>query len=276
MSLMPEVEDRLVQAAEQHYGRARRRQLPRLQPRPRRSTRTLLVMFATLGIAVPAVAATHAWEPILGKPSADGQAPRVATDTIPADQLQMLSVLRRDQTDQDHSAATLGLLEPLAPTTDGVRLQGIRLLSAGDGDPAVALIPVAQLFKRFPNEGGGLLARDALCLTDASNVVCATSDQVKAGGLTGFEGNYVYGLVPDGVATVRFDYADGSSVRLPVHDDYYGAKVAALPTIPQSDTSHLTLMLQRDPATDTTPRTAATMTWLDAQGHEVLRVPNQG
>jgi hypothetical protein len=274
MTLLPEIEDRLVEAADEHFSRSRRWRPTRL--RFPHSSRALVVMFATLGIAVPAVAATHAWEPLLGNPSADGNAPRIATDAIPAEQRQLLSVLRRDQTDQDHSAATLGLLEPLAPTTDGVRLQGVRLLSAGPGDPPVALIPVAQLFKRFPSEGGELLARDALCLTDESNVVCATTDQFKAGGLTGFEGSYAYGLVPDGVAAVHVEFADGQSKSLTVHDNFYEAKFAVLPTVPASSASNLSLMLQRDPATDTTPRAPATMTWLDAQGHEVLRLPNQG
>jgi hypothetical protein len=274
MTLLPEIEDRLVEAADEHFSGSHRWRPTRL--RLPRSSRALVVMFATLGIAVPAVAATHAWEPLLGKPSVDGDSPRIATDAIPEQQRQMLSVLRRDQTDQDHSAATLGLLEPLAPTTDGVRLQAVRVLAGSAGDPPVALIPVAQLFKRFPDRGGELLARDALCLTDASNVVCATTDQLKVGGLTGFEGNYAYGLVPDGVATVRIDFADGHSESLAVRDNFYGAKLSVLPTIPQSEASRLTLMLQRDPATDTTPRALATMTWLDGQGHEVLHLSDQG
>jgi hypothetical protein len=274
MTLLPEIEDRLVEAAEGHFNPSRRWRPPRL--RLPRSSRALLVTFVTLGVAVPAVAATHVWEPLLGKPSVDGGSPRVAADTIPGAQRQMLSVLRRAQTDQDQSAATLGLLEPLAPTTDGVRLQGVRLLGVGAGDPPVALIPVARLFERFPDQGGQPLARDALCLTDQSNVVCATTDQVEAGGLIGFEGNYAYGLVPDGVATVRVDFADGHSVSLAVHDNFYGAKLSPLPTIPGSEAGRLTLMLQRDPAADTTPRAPATMTWLDAQGREVLPSSDQG
>lgn len=229
-------------------------------------------MFATLGITVPAVAATQAWEPLLGKPSIDGSSPRAASDGIPDEQRRMLSVLRQTQTENDHSAATLGLLEPLAPTTDGVRLQGVRLLTAGVADVPVALIPVAQLFKRLPDQGLELLAKDALCLTDKSNVVCATSDQVKAGGLTGFEENYFYGVVPDGVATVRVEFLDGRSKSLTVKDNFYGARFSPLPTIPES--RRFTLMLQRDPMTDTTPRAAATITWLDSRGSAISRSPD--
>jgi hypothetical protein len=269
MILLPEVEDRLVEAAERRFSQPRLWRLAR--PRLPRSTRALLATFVSLVIAVPAVAATRAWEPVLGNPSVDGSSPRIAADAIPEQQRQMLSVLRRAQTDQDHSAATLGLLEPLGPTTDGVRLQGVRLLGAGAGDPPVALIPVAQLFKRLPHQGGEQLARDALCLTDRSNVVCATTEHVKAGALTGFDGDYAYGLVPDGVATVRLDFVDGHSVSLLVHDNFYGAKLSPLPILPPSDAGRITLMLQRDPATDTTPRVSATVTWLDAQGHEPSR-----
>jgi len=268
VTILPEVEQRLVDAAEHRF--ADRRSVATRRPRFLRSTKLLLAGCASLAVAVPAVAATRPWEPLLGKPSVDGRSPRTTQEAIPAQQRALLGVLRRAQTETDRSAATLGLLEPLAPTTDGVRLQGIRLLGGSAGAPAVALVPVARLYKRLPDQGGQLLAQDALCLTDHSSVVCATTEQLRAGGLMGSAGNYSYGLVPDGVASVRFTLPDGQTQTVAVVENFFEAELQAIPEHPTG--AQITLFQQRDPDSDPPrDRPTATITWLDSDGRAVPR-----
>jgi hypothetical protein len=263
MSMLPEIEAAVVAAAERRHA---------AEPAPTRRgfrgwarrTRILTVACGSLLVAVPAVAATQSWLPLLGKPSVDGASPSISADAVPADQANALGVLRREQSESDRDAATEGLLEPLAPSTDGVRLGDIRLLQGVDG-PSVALVPVARLYKGVPSAGGTLLGRDALCLTDRATIACGTLDQLRSGGIVGSAGRFVFGLVPDGVTTVRFTYADGDIVDIPVRENFYG-RILPKPAARDDDTPRA-LFLQRDPrAADDEAPSPATVSWLDARG----------
>lgn len=179
----------------------------------------------------------------------DGSSPTVSADGVPPRQFQALGVLRRAQSKQDRGAETEQLLSSLAPVTDGVRLQAMRLLYAESGQ-SIALVPVARLYRRTPAAGGQIVGRDGLCLTNTLDgglsVVCGTTSELTAGGIAGTSGPFAYGLVPDSVATVRFAFSDGPTIDLAVRDNFYGKHLLASPA--RIDQPPVTLGLSATPA----------------------------
>jgi hypothetical protein len=273
MTMLPEVEHSLLAAAQRRHELTADTATPSPGAMRRlwRTRRALVLACGSLLIAVPAVAATQPWQPLLGDPSVDGSSPTVSADRVPAPQLQALGVLRREQTEQDRGAETRQLLSSLAPVTDGVRLQAVRLLHAESGQ-SVALVPVARLYRRMPAAGGRIVGRDGLCLTNTLNgglsVVCGTTRELNAGGIAGTSGVFTYGLVPDGVASVRFAFTNGPTIDLAVRDNFYGEDLPAAPA--RIDQRPVTLGLQRNPSpASSTAARPVTVTWLDADGGAV-------
>ncbi len=237
-----------------------------------------LAVAAILAIAGAAVAATAIWQPQLGDdrrghPTASGSAP-------PADQLEHLGVLRRDQTDADRGAQSRYALSFQDPSLKGIRTAYVRLLGTRPDGRGYVLIPVASW------QG----IRDALCLWDqdveGGGQSCFSTEQIRDGratmlaiaippelrrprhpikiGADGLPKNVppppmpvggvrYSGLVPDGVASVELRNAYGAA-RARVHDNFFASGVAFNPA---------------DPNRRVQPGDTPAIRWLDADGNDV-------
>jgi hypothetical protein len=149
MTLMPEIHDALARAVA--VRRARRR----------RSWRAGLVVLGGVVFAGTAVAATGGWHPILGDD--DRGHPRESQAAVPADQLALLEVLRREQTGADRGADVRAVLRLLGrEEIDGVHTDGVRLLRRHPGGVTV-LVPterVGRHDKGYPST----VRREVLCV----------------------------------------------------------------------------------------------------------------
>jgi hypothetical protein len=226
--------------------------LARRAARRRRRVRIFAITIALLGLLSTAAAtATLFWQPQLGNDS-QGH-PTASTSDVPADQLALLSVLRRPQTDADRGAAGRYAASWLGRQFRGVRTDSIRVLTNG-----------AVLFSAEHSPSGD----NALCLfladTEGGVISCSTTDQLKRGGTalltmpppdikfrtkngklvlrngrpipvpgspTSPRPARVVGIVPDGVAAVRF-----GETTVPVHDNAYDAH------LPPGVTAHSKLL----------------------------------
>jgi hypothetical protein len=181
-----------------------------------RATRRLVAGLVVALVATPALAVTRPWEPILGHPDTDHGAPTASTGPVSPAEARVLGVLRRPQTDDDRTSGKL--LVSLHPGFDGVETAAVRLLRPGAD--AIALVPAERLFQNDQRTGTPLYT-DALCLADADSVTCGSRDDLLAGRILNLKGTRVYGLVPDGVATVRVDFADGGTAEAPVSENLF-------------------------------------------------------
>lgn len=222
--LMPEVRDALVSAARE-----------RARPRRRVLRRT-----GALGVAVvlaggTAVAATT-WRPQLGDD--DRGHPTVAAQSVPADQVNALGVLRREQTTADRGPRVQATLRLLAPSEDGgVHVDGVRLLAEHDGG-ALVLVPLERIGRDDPGYPSSI-RRDVICALQYSDAggagkSCGTTADLRAGdiagsmsvdrGLIGADDlaetkMRYFQLVPDGVARVEVTLRDGSLHLLDVRNN---------------------------------------------------------
>ncbi|HEX8122202.1 MAG TPA: hypothetical protein VF549_13150 [Solirubrobacteraceae bacterium] len=225
----------LEAAAERHARRAARR---------RRQTRLAGVLaIALLGLTGAAAATgTLFWQPELGNES-QGHATASPAD-VPSAQRDVLAVLRRPQTDADRGAAARYAVSWVGKDFHGVRTNSVRVLSNG-----------AVLFSAERGPAG----EDSLCLfladKEAGGITCTDTDrlrrdgfaiitmpapdtkyQTKNGTLVLREGQpvpvpgsappspqpvRVTGVVPDGVAAVRF-----GQTAVTVRDNAYDAHLA--------------------------------------------------
>ena len=213
------LQERLV-AASRELTRARRRKVRR-----RGAVCAALVVLVT----PPALAATGVWRPTLG--DGRGRAPEISTDAPPPDQLALLGVLRREQTEADRGVATRYALKFVdSPGMKGVRTDSIRLLAQSDQDRGVVLVPVKHYERRLPGEIPPELRKraektidDALCVyqldIDGAGVACYSSEDVKQGNVWMGLGRRTFMLVPDGVASVRTEYADRDPIDAPVREN---------------------------------------------------------
>lgn len=192
----------------------------RASPGGRRAAVAALV--GTLLVAAPAVALVGAWEPQLGRPGADpGAAATAATRPVGAAAAQSLAVLRRAQTARDRRLAE-PLLRVLDRQTRGVQIAGIRALSA-----EWALVPVTTL-----DIGGTASSGDQLCITDGNALACASAETARRSGIgvTSADASTtrVAGLVPDGVAEVRYTPQGGSPVTAAVRSNLYSLAIGSI------------------------------------------------
>jgi hypothetical protein len=239
----------------------------RLSARKRRLRRRRGACAAAIVVLIgaPALAATGVWRPRLGDgqsdpPTATGQAP-------PAEQLKLLGVLRREQTERDRGPRTLEALKLLGTSVAGVRTNSVRLLAQTSRDRGIVLVPVARYHlngPKLPADAPQAMrdhfkpARDGLCLFSldqdhgkpaGAGVACYSTETIKEGRAWGALGDRATWLVPDGVATLKIEYRGGRSVTATVHDN---------------------LALHTEPSVEYTRAT-----WLAADGHVVkeLKTP---
>jgi hypothetical protein len=219
-----------------------------------RSPRALPIALAGLVLSATAIAATtRPWQPLFG--DAGTPQPRVSGDAPPVPQLELLGVLRRPQTPEDRGAATQQALRFFGTSTQGVYTNYIRQLPAGQGGLAAILVPARSW--RFP----GISKDDVLCVFiadpvgDGGGKGCYTTAEVESGRAGGSIGAVDYGLVPDGVTQVRFNYPTGTQATA-VHDNFFEHR--------PEQAAHSGRIPARPPQ--------ATL-WLDADGKPTSRQP---
>jgi hypothetical protein len=225
--------------------------------RPRAMRRAGLVAAALLAIGVPAaVAVTTPWSPVLGRPDVDGH---IAVSSAPggAPASSQLAILRRGQTDADRAQAA-PLLRTLNERTQGVQLAGVRALGGG-----WALVPVATV-----QAGTRSAIANALCLTDGEAIVCQPGIGVAQDGVrvavADDRGTRVIGVVPDGVAVVRFAGVDGTEATVPVRANAFSFEV---PTTGPASTIDAPDGYEHGASVPSPPLPATgEITWLDAAG----------
>jgi hypothetical protein len=118
-----------------------------------------------------------------------------------------------------------------SPGLKGVRTNSIRLLTQSPQDRGVVLVPAERYERRLPGdipaETRKRLERtidDALCVyqldsVDGAGVACYSTEDVKEGRAWGMLGHRSLWIVPDGVTSVRTEYADHDPIVAPVHDN---------------------------------------------------------
>jgi hypothetical protein len=204
-------------ASRRVQGRLARRLGLTSLPRPRR--RDVLLAAIVLAVAAPAVALVAPWHPALERSGIDRP---VGVDTSPvvASASDALAVLRRPQTEDDRRLAA-----PLLTTVgsgnqiDGVQTDGIRSLADG-----WALVPAKSVAT-----GPGKTTSDVICLTNGRAIGCTPADSVSTEG-AGFlsassTSTSLAGVVPDGVARVRFTPDEAPPVEARVTSNFYSLSV---------------------------------------------------
>jgi hypothetical protein len=240
---------------------ARERRPKRLSWGPRRG---VVVSLAVLAVAAPALAVTQPWSPMLSRPGTDNP---VKTDASPvtASAREALAVLRRPQTPEDR-AKTAPLLKAVGAgnQVDGVQTASIRLLTDG-----VALVPAKTV-----RTGPFATSDDELCLTNGTSVTCGPASSVRTTGITSVEASRTTtsytGLVPDGVARVRFTANTGTAAEAAVTSNFYSLsvpEVAPPRMIDAPDAPDGSNGPSRIPGPPTP--VGGTIEWLDANGRIV-------
>jgi hypothetical protein len=187
----------------------------------------------------PATPPVGTWTPVLGD-ARRGHA-TISRNPVPPEQLRAFAVLRRAPTAADRSPLVRTLLSYVGRGGwHGVRVDAIRLL-ARHGSQATILVPVERV-------DGGPGMRDALCVLTGPRAgvggTCGTFDDLYKHGHIGRPGP-PFGLVPDGVATVKLRVRGGRTITASVRGNVYDAPDAGFAIQPPL--------------------------WLDARGHEIPR-----
>jgi hypothetical protein len=182
--------------------------------------RGTIASLAIVAIAAPAVAVMQPWNPRLGRPRIDGPV-SVSRAPVPTSASEALAVLRRPQTARDRRLAAPHLRDATREMV-GVQVDGIRAVS-----PDYALVPIKGM--RTPTETLGPM----LCLLGGGGSACNSAGDVARSGVilvsAGFaHGTRFVGIVPDGVARVRFTPAGAAPAAVTVHDNFYELRVPQL------------------------------------------------
>jgi hypothetical protein len=214
-SFLDRLEAQLVAAEHAMVRTAPGRRAPR---RWRASRRNLLVAIAALAVAVPAVAATEPWQPILGRPALHDTPRGTSRTPVPADVLGMLGVLRRRQNDQDRGPVARTLLRSVGQQFSGVRLASVRLVTLSAGHHALVLS--AESVGRAASRGRPGVG-EPVCLVFPASGLCGPPSALRTTGITMTGGPSVRGLVPDGVAEVILSFGPGRTRSAVVHDNVF-------------------------------------------------------
>jgi hypothetical protein len=190
----------------------------------------------TLTAFAGAATAGVLWLPQIGDSRFGENPPSISATAPPQNQLAALAVLRRPQTTADQNGAlTTGALRAINSYTTGVRTNYIRVL-AGSDSTGFVLVPVAQRLAGGASDAPSSPLSNALCLYAANSagldfVNCYSLRQVLAGtaGSVAF-GNQMFGLAPDGVATVTVSFASGIKLSAPVQNNLYDLTLPASST----------------------------------------------
>lgn len=193
-----------------------------------RSPRTTAVVLVGLAIAVPAVAATQPWRPILGRPALHDTPAGTSDTPVPDNASALLAVLRRPQTDRDRSPTSRVLLRVVGQQFHGVRVNSVRLLSPSPGHHA--LVVSAQGVGQEPGVTKGI--GDAICLIFSAGRVCGDAASLREHGVSMTAGPNVRGLVPDGVATVLLRFRGGATISAEVRDNLFWITTAPVTAAP--------------------------------------------
>lgn len=160
------------------------------------------------------------WTPAVGRPEA-GLDASISRAPISRAMAEAVAVLRRPQTDEDRQVAG-PLLRWVGAGTDGVQVDAARALDARQ-----ALVPV---------ETFGMDLGPGLCVVDRGGAACAPAERVPLDGVTslssGSGGTRYTGVVPDGVALVRFTPQTGAPIEAPVRVNFYDLRI---PTTAEPD-----------------------------------------
>lgn len=207
-----------LEAAQTRSPRAKAKAMP---ARPRRGFRSpaLLASLGILLVAAPALAITQPWSPDLGRP---GIGTPASTDSSPVSDSakSVMAVLRRPQTDADRKEPASLLQGIIGEEIQGVQTDSIRSLKAG-----WALVPAKQV-RSAPSEK----ATDQLCFVNADTTTCGAAANLKDRGINGSDASTTSttftGLVPDGVAEVRFTSEGGRVTSTRVGSNFYELRVS--------------------------------------------------
>ena len=179
------------------------------------------------------------WHPVLGNKNMGH--PTVATSAVPADQLRMLGVLRRPQVDTDRGPDVEDILRHALSNNresggvSGVRTEAIRRI-AKRSDAAWIMVSAERV--KYPVTPKGTGSRDVLCvLSKASPTAapngygggyggtCRTSRDIGLGRLSGGAASgrrlQLWGVVPDGVDTVKARLRGDKGIIVKVRDNTY-------------------------------------------------------
>jgi hypothetical protein len=248
-SFLDRLEQQLVAAEHALAAAAARPRVVRWTP-PKR----LLIALAALIVAVPAVAATQPWQPILGRPGLHDTPSGTSKTPVPADELALLAVLRRPQNAQDRGPTATALLRSVGQEFTGVRPASVRLVTVSPGHHALVL---------SATRGGGI--SQPVCLVFSAGGLCGGAHALRTSGIAMTAGPSIRGIVPDGVVTVTADFGHGRVLTADVHDNVYwltGAPTTrrAFPAPQRPGARRLPPMRMTSPFT---------LRWLNAQGRTI-------
>jgi hypothetical protein len=160
-------------------------------------------------VATPSPAATTA-------PQDDRRLPPASHRPVPSDQLAAFAILRRPPSLADRSAAVRELLSRVpANEVRGVHMDAVRVLGRR-GALLTILVPMERT--PLPHKPNGLCVVSKL--TDGSGMTCGTLADLRTHGYIGWPGP-PFGLVPDGVASVKLRVRGGRTITAPVHDNVF-------------------------------------------------------
>jgi hypothetical protein len=204
----------------ERYGDQLRVARVRADRRRRVLRRGTIASFVVVAIAAPAVAVIEPWSARLGRPRIDGRV-SVSRAPVPASARDVLAVLRRPQTARDRRLAAPHLRNANSRMV-GVQVDEIRAVS-----PHYALVPITGMKTPYGAQG------PMLCLLGGGGSGCSPVADVARLGVSavsaGFEhGTHFFGVVPDGVARVRFTPATGEPAVASVRDNFYEIRVPQL------------------------------------------------
>jgi hypothetical protein len=223
---------------------------PRRRRRWRRG-RLAAGMGAALVVAVPALAETQPWQLEFGRPELHDTPTGRGTTAVPVSQADVLGVLRRPQDERDLGATAQRLIRSVGSEFQGVRASSVRVVTSPSGH-TVAIVSAERIGDPATRETD---QANPLCVTSGHGGLCGTTQSLMAGHLAAFDGPHIFGLVPDGVATVVYRYQDGSSVRGAVADNFFWIDNAPVTTRKEPSDARVGI---------TTP--PSTIEWLNAGG----------
>jgi hypothetical protein len=159
------------------------------------------------------------WTPRVGRPEV-GLKATIDRSPVDAAAVDALAILQRPQTARDRRLAG-PKLRFAGGGADGVQVDGVRALG-----PHYALVPVSRA---SGGTGAGTVA--SLCIVGSGGAGCGPVHRVSQQGVLlfsgGTQGTHIVGVVPDGVARVRFTPSGSSPVEVPVQENFFDLRVAA-------------------------------------------------
>ena len=230
MIQLPQLQESLLLANDRLVERAQRR--------AKRFRLGLFTSVAVVGASGVAVGAGALWGPVLGHE--DGNRPTPSATPAPSAQAELLSVLRRPQTNADRGPAAQAALRSADRRYGGLRTSTVRLVGSGPQASSFVLVSVERLEPRADeaSAAGAAAQSDALCLyvvrgTTPEGSRCVSVAGLEQGLATASVGRAAVGVVPDGVSVVRVRLRAGGTRDVAVRDNAFTLDPSAVsPTAP--------------------------------------------